>query len=77
LQGTRPDERELLHSLRAYLACGRNAKAAARKLQVHRNTLQYRLRRIETLLDRSLDDPDVLFLLELACRILDAQENRR
>jgi len=77
LLGTRPDERELLHSLRTYLSCGRNAKAAARRLQVHRNTLQYRLRRIETLLGRALDDTEVLFSLDLACRILEAHENRR
>lgn len=68
----RADERELLRTLRAYLACGRNAKAAARDLQVHRNTLQYRLRRIAAILGRSLDDTDTLFALDLACRIVAA-----
>jgi hypothetical protein len=77
LLGSRPDEQELLRSLHVYLDCGRNAKAAAQALQVHRNTLQYRLRRIESILGRSLDDPDTLFALELACRIEARQDNRR
>jgi hypothetical protein len=77
LLGPRPDERDLLRSLRAYLACGRNAKAAARALTVHRNTLQYRLRRIESILGVQLDDPEDVFALDLACRIVVDQEKRR
>ena len=47
---------------------------AADRLQVHRNTLQYRLRRIEQRLAVALDDSDTLFALELATRVLAAQQ---
>ncbi len=62
--------RELIHTLAAYLQAGRNAKQAAERLQIHRNTLLYRLRRIEQRLDVSLTDPEVLFELDLATRII-------
>ncbi|CAM5328815.1 PucR family transcriptional regulator OS=Streptomyces cyaneofuscatus OX=66883 GN=G3I52_26320 PE=4 SV=1 [Streptomyces cyaneofuscatus] len=35
------------------------ADAAAADLGVHRHTLRYRMRRVEEILGRSLDDPDV------------------
>lgn len=66
----REDDRVLLATLRAYLDAGRNAKAAALALHVHRNTLLYRLRRIEERLDFALDDPEKVFALDLASRIL-------
>ncbi|RDI46441.1 PucR family transcriptional regulator [Nocardia mexicana] len=39
---------ELLDTLRAYIACGLNRKAAGRRMHVHPNTIDYRLRRIAT-----------------------------
>lgn len=70
------DSKELLKTLEGYLACGRNAKAAAQSLQVHRNTLLYRLRRIEERLGVDLDDPETLFALDLATRALTAHTAR-
>ncbi|GAB2703374.1 helix-turn-helix domain-containing protein [Nocardia thraciensis] len=42
------DYPELLDTLRAYVASGLNRKAAGRRMHVHPNTIDYRLRRIAT-----------------------------
>ncbi|MFI5617222.1 CdaR family transcriptional regulator [Streptomyces sp. NPDC051567] len=47
-----PLSAELRHTLRVYLAHDRSLTCAARSLNVHRNTLAYRLRRIEHLTSR-------------------------
>lgn len=39
----------LLHTLQAWFACDESSAATAAALDIHRNTLDYRLRRIETL----------------------------
>jgi purine catabolism regulator len=48
----------LLPTLRTYLSCDGNKSKAAQELYVQRRTLYYRLERIESLLGRSLDNPD-------------------
>jgi PucR family transcriptional regulator, purine catabolism regulatory protein len=63
--GSRAD---LLASLRAYLECNGHWDAAAQRLGVHRHTLRYRMRRVEEILGRSLDDPDVRMELWLALK---------
>lgn len=63
---------ELRRTLGAYLEAGRNAREAARALHVHRNTLLYRMKRIEETLSVDLDDPDEVFALDLALRVLKA-----
>jgi hypothetical protein len=65
-----PTQRELLETLRVYLATGKNAKEAARRLAVHRNTLLYRLRRAQELLHLDWEDADAVFALDLALRFL-------
>jgi hypothetical protein len=37
------DDKTLLHSVKTYLECNLNASLAAKKLYMHRNTLQYRV----------------------------------
>ena len=64
-----PSQRELLETLRVYLATGKNAKEAARRLAVHRNTLLYRLRRAQDLLGLDWEDADAVFALDLALRL--------
>ncbi len=64
-----PAQRELLETLRVYLASGKNAKEAARRLAVHRNTLLYRLRRAQELLHLEWEDADAVFALDLALRL--------
>ncbi|WP_217920968.1 helix-turn-helix domain-containing protein [Miltoncostaea oceani] len=58
----------LLESLDALVREGWNMRATARRLGVHVNTLLYRMRRIETLVRRRLDDPDTRLALALALR---------
>ena len=43
-------------------------RATSRRLGVHVNTLLYRMRRIEALVGRRLDDPDTRLALALALR---------
>lgn len=63
------DRRELLETLRAYVDAGFNQREAARRSFVHFNTVAYRLRRVEELLGRELDDPQVLLDVTLALRV--------
>ncbi|NMD63410.1 UNVERIFIED_ORG: carbohydrate diacid regulator [Nocardia globerula] len=44
-----------------------NSTAAAQRLHIHRNTLTYRLEKIERAIDRSLGDPGTAISLYLAC----------
>jgi len=60
---------DLLATLRAWLAAGCSTAAAADTLVVHRNTVTYRLGRIEQLTGRSLRDSRVRLELELALTI--------
>ena len=66
-----PDRRaEVLASLLAWFDAGRDVSEAARRLRVHRNTLRYRLQRIEARSGISLDDPVQRFTVELQVRLL-------
>ncbi|MFZ0214702.1 MAG: helix-turn-helix domain-containing protein, partial [Candidatus Dormiibacterota bacterium] len=58
----------LVATLRAYLEEGEQ-QAAARRLQVHPNTLRYRLDRIRTIADLDLDDPEARLNLTVALRV--------
>jgi len=60
---------DLLATLRAWLSAGCSTAAAADALVVHRNTVTYRLGRIEQLTGRSLRDSTVRLELELALTI--------
>jgi DNA-binding PucR family transcriptional regulator len=62
---------DLLATLRAWLAAGCSTAAAADVLVVHRNTVTYRLTRIEQLTGRSLRDNGVRLELGLALTIRD------
>ncbi|MEV0489008.1 PucR family transcriptional regulator [Streptomyces atratus] len=59
---------DLVASLRAWLSHHGQWDAAAADLGVHRHTLRYRMRRVEEILGRSLDDPDVRMELWLALK---------
>ena len=63
------DERrgaELLPTLRAYLAAGCRTADAATAMVVHPNTVAYRIRRTEAILDLDLSQPDSLLQVQLA-----------
>ncbi|MET7681580.1 PucR family transcriptional regulator [Streptomyces sp. NPDC005423] len=65
---------DLVASLRAWLSRHGQWDAAAADLGVHRHTLRYRMRRVEEILGRSLDDPDVRMELWLALKTTTATE---
>ncbi|HXI46266.1 MAG TPA: helix-turn-helix domain-containing protein, partial [Candidatus Acidoferrales bacterium] len=70
----RPDvRREHLETLRAVLERGGVNEAAA-ALGVHRNTIAYRLRRIEALTGWRLSDPDLRLPLAAALRIVQQEQ---
>ncbi|MFF2524632.1 PucR family transcriptional regulator [Streptomyces liangshanensis] len=62
---------DLVASLRAWLSRHGQWDAAAADLGVHRHTLRYRMRRVEEILGRSLDDPDVRMELWLSLKTTD------
>lgn len=60
---------DLIGTLNSYHRCHGNVSQTARFLNLHRQSLLYRLRKIESLTGLSLVDPDDLFLLDLSIRI--------
>ncbi len=62
---------ELLRTLDAYLATGGSPQLAAARLHTHRNTILYRLERIEQVLGIDLRQPEQQFALYLALRALE------
>lgn len=58
--------RELLWTLQVYLESNGQAREAAKRLYVHRNTLAYRLERLQALLGCDLKDLDAVIDLRLA-----------
>ncbi len=60
------DREVLLGTLRSWFAQGGSPSAAAEQLYVHRNTVRYRLRRVEELTGRSLAEPAAIGQIHLA-----------
>jgi DNA-binding PucR family transcriptional regulator len=71
LRDLRAQDPVLVETLAAYLDGFGDISAAAQTLQVHPNTVRYRVRRIEKLLSTSLADPDVRLLFSLGLRVLE------
>ena len=67
---------ELLDTIRVYLREGMSARATARRLFVHPNTVQYRLKTIQRLLGRPLTDALALTDVILALRGADLRPER-
>ncbi len=59
-------EMALTETLRQFLACNGNIRAASARLFVHANTLKYRLKRIEELTGMKLEEGDVRTALAVA-----------
>jgi len=66
------DDRSLLGVLRVYLAAGRNKSVAAARSGLSRPTFYERIRQIERILERDLDDESTLLSLHVAVVALDA-----
>lgn len=59
----------LLDTLEGYFRCNGNLSETARIMHFHRNSLLYRLGRIEEILGQSLDDPELRLSLQIAMKI--------
>ncbi|OBF48593.1 transcriptional regulator [Mycobacterium sp. 852002-50816_SCH5313054-b] len=69
IRDLRAQDPVLAATLRAYLDSFGDIATAARALQVHPNTVRYRVRRIEKLLATSLSDPEVRLVFSLGLRV--------
>lgn len=67
----------LLQTLEAYFACNCSPTEAAQRLHLHRNTVLYRLRRIEQIGRLRLDDATTRLNLHLCLRVRDVLEGGR
>ena len=63
------EREELLRTLRTLVACGFDRGAASAQLHVHRNTLAYRLGRIEQITGLDLDSPRDVAAVYLAIAV--------
>ena len=59
----------LIETLEGFFQCNGNLSETARTMHLHRNSLLYRLGRIEELLGRSLEDPELRLSLQIALKI--------
>ena len=71
IRDLRAQDPVLAETLRAYLDSFGDIAAAAQFLQVHPNTVRYRVRRIEKLLSTSLADPEVRLVFSLGLRVIE------
>lgn len=62
---------ELLLTVRTYLECDKSPSRTAAELNVHRSTLDYRIRRAEEVMGLDLSDPDDHFSAWLSLRLLE------
>jgi purine catabolism regulator len=65
----RKNDAELINTLDAYFACLGSPTEAAERLHVHRNTLLYRLNRIQLVAGIDLGDAETRLALHLALRV--------
>jgi DNA-binding PucR family transcriptional regulator len=65
---------DLVRTLRAYFAAGANASEAADRMFLHRNSMLYRLARIQGLTGLDLKDPGASLALQLGLLTLEKGE---
>ncbi len=65
---------DLVRTLRAYFAAGSNASEAADRMFLHRNSMLYRLARIQDLTGLDLKDPGAALALQLGLLALERGE---
>jgi purine catabolism regulator len=65
---------DLVRTLQAYFAAGTNASEAADQMFLHRNSMLYRLERIQKLTGLDLKDPDASLALRLGLLALEKGE---
>lgn len=65
----------LIETLEGFFRCNGNLSETARTMHFHRNSLLYRLGRIEEILGRSLEDPELRLSLQIALKIHHLQKH--
>jgi PucR family transcriptional regulator, purine catabolism regulatory protein len=74
LDADRHSSSALIETLEGFFRCNGNLSETARTMHLHRNSLLYRLGRIEELLGRSLEDPEFRLSLQIALKIRHMQK---
>lgn len=69
LEHTSKGDTTLLTTLEAFFRCNGNLSETAREMHLHRNSLLYRLGRIEEILGRTLEDSELRLSLQIALKI--------
>ncbi|WP_079911500.1 helix-turn-helix domain-containing protein [Paenibacillus sp. 32352] len=69
LRTDKNQSKELEKTLMLYISLNQSAVETARKLHIHVNSFYQRMKRIEELLDLSLDDPEDMLKIQLACHL--------
>ncbi len=69
LEYDRRTDNDLVDTLETYFACNGNLSEAARQLHLHRNSLLYRLERIQEVLQTNLEDADTRLSLQVALKM--------
>ena len=64
----------LVRTLRVYFAAGANASEASDRLFLHRNSMLYRLSRVQKLTGLDLKQPEARLALHLGLLAIDAEE---
>lgn len=67
---------DLIRTLRVYFAAGANASEAADRLFLHRNSLLYRLERVQKLTGLDLKDPESRLALQLGLLAMERSVER-
>jgi PucR family transcriptional regulator, purine catabolism regulatory protein len=67
---------DLVHTLRSYFRCNGNVIRTAEVLFLHRNSVLYRLQRIEDLLEVDLKDSQDRLVLHLAVELTELLEEQ-
>lgn len=69
LESDKHSNSALIETLEAFFRCNGNLSETARAMHLHRNSLLYRLGRIEELLGKSLEDAELRLSLQIALKI--------
>ena len=69
LQADTRGDGTLIETLEIFFRCNGNLSETARSMHLHRNSLLYRLGRVEELLGRSLEDAELRLSLQIALKI--------
>jgi DNA-binding PucR family transcriptional regulator len=68
---------EYVRTLAAYFASMGRLRTAATQLGIHRNTLEYRMARIQEVAATDLDNPDNRLAMELGIQLLKMQDSMK